>query len=185
MKILLISDNFTNEVFNSCLTYVKRELNTEQHEFEHINVDKEDLNYCIGCFSCWVKTPGVCIFKDLGAKIIKKYIHSDIAIFMTELNYGSYSVAIKRVLDRLIPISCPTFKKVNDEVHHEARYDKYPEFVVIGCDEKPSVQEINTIKSLADANAINYQKDGATTYICSKESDIKQIVDSLLIKMAN
>ena len=26
--------------------------------------DNESIHPCIGCFGCWLKTPGVCIIKD-------------------------------------------------------------------------------------------------------------------------
>ena len=33
-------------------------------EVEEIQVNRQDIHPCLGCFSCWSKTPGVCCIKD-------------------------------------------------------------------------------------------------------------------------
>jgi len=35
-------------------------------EIEDILIVSDDgtINKCIGCFGCWIKTPGVCVIKD-------------------------------------------------------------------------------------------------------------------------
>ena len=33
-------------------------------EVEVVELRKRKVNNCIGCFTCWTKTPGVCIHKD-------------------------------------------------------------------------------------------------------------------------
>ncbi len=30
----------------------------------HIIANDDSIHNCIGCFGCWIKTPGVCIIKD-------------------------------------------------------------------------------------------------------------------------
>ena len=33
-------------------------------EVETIHLRKKKINNCIGCYTCWTKTPGVCVHKD-------------------------------------------------------------------------------------------------------------------------
>ena len=33
-------------------------------EVEVINLHAKKINYCIGCYTCWTKTPGKCLHKD-------------------------------------------------------------------------------------------------------------------------
>lgn len=145
----------------------------------YYDMKKEKLNHCIGCFKCWIQTPGICTFNDAGRRIAKDFVQSDIVIFISPVKYGCYSAAIRRVMDRLLPDILPFFRNVNDELHHTPRYEKYPDFIIVGYGEEIPEFEIDTFKSLADANAINFMKDRAKTYVCRFEKDLDRIINSL------
>ena len=38
---------------------------------ETVELRNKKLATCIGCFGCWIKTPGECILKDEGREICK------------------------------------------------------------------------------------------------------------------
>ncbi len=179
MAILLISDNNHNSIIEKSVTKIKMLLDKGGYQYKHYEIANKKLNHCIGCFSCWLKTPGICIFNDIASEIAKDYVKSDVAIFISNIRYGTYSVPIRRVLDRQIPNILPFFEKVNNEIHHSSRYNNYPEFVVVGCGEDISDFEIETFKSLADANAINFKKEKAFVYVCRAVRDIDETVQSL------
>ena len=40
---------------------------------------------CLGCFGCWIKTPGKCIIEDDAKELTKKVISADLKIFVTLL----------------------------------------------------------------------------------------------------
>ena len=44
-------------------------------ETELVHLRKLDLRECIGCYTCWVRTPGKCIFheKDKMASLLEQY----------------------------------------------------------------------------------------------------------------
>ena len=44
------------------------------------------MKYCFGCYSCWTKTPGVCIHKDdMTKELYPKFLASDLTILATPL----------------------------------------------------------------------------------------------------
>lgn len=72
-----------------------------------IHIRQLDLNPCIGCYTCWVRTPGVCIYKDPMATIIEEYDQADLVIFGTPLYHFSMSGLMKTFIDRLLPRNEP------------------------------------------------------------------------------
>ena len=97
------------------------------------------LNPCIGCFNCWVKTPGKCIHRDAGTPILRAILNSDALIVFTPVVFGSYSSELKKGLERFLPILLPFFKKIHNEIHHVARYPFFPRLVGIGI--SPSLRK--------------------------------------------
>jgi len=63
-----------------------------------------EIASCLGCFGCWVKTPGICVINDEGRDIAKAVIQSNLIIFLTPVIFGGYSSELKKALDRLILI---------------------------------------------------------------------------------
>ena len=59
-------------------------------EIEMVNLRETTIKNCIGCFSCWTKTPGICIHKDdMSHHLFPKWLASDIVIYATPLyNYA-------------------------------------------------------------------------------------------------
>lgn len=128
MKLLVLNGNSdpTNNNFDRRLTELTEKLQDIGHDVELI--DTKDLNIisCTGCWSCWVKTPGECAFKDDTVKIRSDYIHSDLVIFASPLITGFVTARLKKIMDKLIPLLHPYIEIVDREFHHAGRYDKYP-----------------------------------------------------------
>lgn len=81
---------------------------------------------CIGCFDCWLKTPGLCSIHDDEAEVSRRYIAADYIIFASPLIMGYPSALLKNAMDRNICVVHPHLVEVDGEVHHKKRYDKYP-----------------------------------------------------------
>jgi multimeric flavodoxin WrbA len=136
------------------------------------DLHKEDAKPCIGCFNCWLKTPGQCVQKDISSHISKDMVNSDSLIYVTPLLYGSYSTAIKRVVDHILPLILPFFKMSHGEVHHVQRYAKRPKMIMIAYNETISDNEKETFISLAKANAVNMDIPKPQIYFCTNETEI-------------
>ena len=57
---------------------------------------------CIGCFGCWIKTPGSCVLPDSYQEMGKLLSRTSELILISRCCYGSYSPHVKNVLDRSI-----------------------------------------------------------------------------------
>ncbi len=73
-------------------------------EVETIYLKDKKINHCLGCFSCWVKTPGVCVHHDDMPEILEKVIAADMLVYATPLYCYSVTGMMKDFLDRNIPL---------------------------------------------------------------------------------
>jgi multimeric flavodoxin WrbA len=113
------------------------------------------LAHCLGCFDCWLKTPGVCVEADAGREIAKAIVRSDVTVFFTPVTFGGYSPELKKMVDRFVPIASPFFRMEHGEVHHPPRYAHLPRLMVVGVERHPNPHEAHIFKTLAGRNAIN------------------------------
>ncbi|MFO7460144.1 MAG: NAD(P)H-dependent oxidoreductase, partial [Desulfatiglandales bacterium] len=114
------------------------------------------IAHCIGCFGCWVKTPGECIHKDAGRQIAKEIINSHTVVLLSPVVFGGYSAALKHMVDRFIPLIHPNLMMRYGEIHHRPRYTAYPRMVGIGLQQEHDDKSAQVFKTLVGRNAINF-----------------------------
>lgn len=91
----------------------------------------KEIKPCVGCFGCWLKTPGECVIKD-GYNRMGALIHqADELVVMSKYTYGGFSSFVKNVFDRSISWVLPYFKIVDNEMHHKKRYPEDKKITVI------------------------------------------------------
>ncbi len=78
------------------------------------------IRKCIGCFSCWIKTPMHCILKD-GYQDMSTRVFGEEIIVISRCVYGGYSRFVKNVFDRSIGNGTPFFEIRNGELKHVIR----------------------------------------------------------------
>ena len=115
----------------------------------------EKLAYCLGCFECWMKTPGICRIEDAGRGVPASIIGSDLAIYLTPITFGGYSSELKKAVDRIICLISPFFKRIDGEVHHRPRYARYPALLGVGVLPAPHPAQEQIFDTLIGRNAIN------------------------------
>ena len=139
----------------------------------------DNIKGCLGCFNCWVKTPGRCIIEDSYTEMPKYILEGGTFVIITEIKYGCYTYFVKNVMDRSIGILLPFFQTVNGELHHTPRYSKSPKLVVIGYGDDITYDEEQTLKELVKGNAINLGCKDYKTYIIKNVSEAKTILADL------
>lgn len=93
------------------------------YELDLTNVTIKD---CIGCWNCWMKTPGRCVHKDLNT-FYAKYLEADKVIIFSKVTKGFISGNLKSLFDRMIPLFLPYIDVSTGESRHVPRYEKYPD----------------------------------------------------------
>jgi multimeric flavodoxin WrbA len=162
-----------NEVDDNSLDTVRKvlgdALEAKGIQANFITLNEHEIDHCVGCFGCWITTPGECVIKDYGQEVAKQVIQSDITIFLTPLSFGGYSSTMKKAVDRLIPLISPFFTKVRGEVHHEPRYDKYPHMIGLGVDDRKDPDAEKIFKMLIQRNAINFHSPGFSAKVFASD----------------
>ncbi len=141
------------------------------------------IGSCYGCFKCWVQTPGICIIDDVERDIAKEAIQSDLLIFLTQVTFGGYSSELKKAVDRLIPLIMPFFIKIDGEVHHKSRYERYPSLMGIGILPNEDKESEQLFKTLVNRNAINIHSPTHTAGVITSNQDkelIREKIKTLL-----
>ena len=156
MKVLILdgtksNNNESTKIFDLILEELKK-LNWD---ITSIVLEDKNINYCTGCFGCWVQTPGECVFKDYEENVVRNMVHSDLIIYLTPIMFGGYSSILKKALDRQIGRVLPYFMKIDGEVHHPKRYEKQQSLLSIGLLDKLDTEKEEIFKTLVARNAIN------------------------------
>ncbi len=95
-------------------------------EVEEIQVNQKEIHPCLGCFSCWNKTPGACCIQDDMQEVIRRLLWADITIWSFPLYYFTVPGGLKNLIDRQLPMVQPFM--VENEAQtgsgsHPSRYD--------------------------------------------------------------
>ena len=117
--------------------------------------DNKKIKNCMGCFECWVKTPGKCKIRDGYENLGKLYSEVEHVTIISECFYGSYSPFVKNVLDRTIPYLLPFFKFKNKEMHHITRSKTKFDLNVYFYGKNLSSKEKIAAKEIVKANSVN------------------------------
>ena len=109
---------------------------------------------CQGCFKCWTKHPASCAMKDVLHQACRVLGTSDDLTIITENRYGSYSQAVKNILDRSIATSTPFSTYRKGQMHHTLRSGKRNRLHLIVYGSLTDAEK-NTWQLMAERNAIN------------------------------
>lgn len=95
-------------------------------EIFEIDLTQADIKPCLGCFSCWNKTPGKCCINDYMQTVLQKMLWADITIWSFPLYYYNVPGKLKTLIDRQLPLVLPFMTERTDQVgngSHASRYD--------------------------------------------------------------
>ena len=82
---------------------------------------KLKIKPCQGCFSCWVKTPGICIQRDDMDMLRPKIGEADVLVLATPVYVDGMTGPLKNLIDRIIPNAQPFFEMRNGHIRHPGR----------------------------------------------------------------
>jgi multimeric flavodoxin WrbA len=171
LKALVLNGSENEEsTVNTVSDYLVDFLRINDHKVDVMVLRNEKIAPCLGCFGCWLKTPGECIINDVGRDLPRKVIQSDMVFLLTPVTFGMYSHELKKALDRVpCPVLLPFFKNINGEIHHAKRYDKYPTLVAVGVLPNPDSESESTFTTLVERNGINLHTKAISNIVYSSD----------------
>ena len=156
-KVVILDGAGTGDTdLSPILGVLSRTLEADGAQVETFPLREMKIAHCLGCFNCWIKTPGICVEADAGREIAKAFVQSDVAVFFTPVTFGGYSPALKKMVDRFVQNASPFFGMDHGEVHHPPRYGHLPRLMMVGVQRHPNAHEAHIFKTLAGRNAINF-----------------------------
>ncbi len=151
-------------------------LNVKEDSSSRIIYNNGNIRHCIGCFGCWVKTPGQCVIKDGYENVGELLSRCDELIIISECTYGGFSVFVKNVLDRAISYVSPYFTMRNNEMHHKRRYENIINISVYFYGENITQSEKETAGELVLANATNFDAKVKGVLFFASADEVKAVV---------
>ena len=153
-------------------------------QVEVFSLREMKLAHCIGCFGCWLETPGICRYGEAdGRAILQAVIESDTIILFTPVVFGGYSSQLKQIVDRFASLLLPYLRSYHGEVHHVPRYAHFPRWVAIGVQHQLNAEEAALFKLVVGRNAINFHASSYAAEVVRSTDDpdsLREVFGSLL-----
>lgn len=139
--------------------------------------DNGTIKRCIGCFGCWVKTPGQCVLSDDYQKLGEMFAQTDEIVIISHCSFGGYSSFVKNVMERSISYMLPYFEVRGGEMHHKARYKNHHIHMrVYFYGEQITEAEKEVARKLVKANAANFQGNAEEAVFVTKPEKLREVI---------
>ena len=93
---------------------------------ELVHLGKLQIKPCLGCFLCWVKTPGKCVQKDDVSALLERFLQADLVVFGTPLYHYHMSGLMKNFIDRTLPTFEPWLVEDPNNPDRSGHPERYP-----------------------------------------------------------
>ncbi len=160
MKVTILNGALSKGRLDDYTVELAKTLRVEGHSVNILTLRDMDIAGCLGCFGCWVKTPGRCINPDDSEIVCRGTIQSDFIVYASPVIMGFLSSPLKFALDRTIPLIMPYTRAYKGETHHVMRYSNS---LSVGYLLEPTAdtdeEDLDIIKSIAERNNYNYESE--------------------------
>lgn len=91
-------------------------------EVRMVHLRDKQVRHCIGCFTCWTKTPGTCVHKDdMTNELLPEWLASDLCVYATPLYHFTVNADMKNFIERTLPNLEPFFVERGGKTTHPMR----------------------------------------------------------------
>ena len=148
MKILAIQGSPRPKASNTeiLLKEFLKGAQSQGAETQTIYLKDKDIHSCVGCYTCWAKTPGVCVFKDDMPELLEKVRDCDILVYATPLYNFNMTSLMKAFQERLLPLLDPHLIKSGDAYRHPQRYEVNRKMVIISTCGFPEISHFDGLR---------------------------------------
>ena len=115
-------------------------------EVETVSLREKNIKSCIGCFTCWTKTPGRCLHKDdMTEELFPKWLEAALVVYATPLYYHTMNGAMSTFRERTLPAIQPFFEQGDDGKAFHPLRNKVPAAVWLSVCGLPDESEFDTL----------------------------------------
>ncbi len=101
MKAVIISDGEArSELSESLKAGIVDALVAGGNEVCSVELERDTVAPCLGCFRCATSHPGECVNRDTVAELRKDARNTGLTVFVTPVVFGQASSAVKNAVDR-------------------------------------------------------------------------------------
>ncbi len=150
MKVLAINSSPRSESQSKTslmLSHLVQGMREAGAEVETVELRRKEVKNCIGCFTCWSKTPGVCVHNDdMTNELFPKWLATDIVVYATPLYHYTVTASMKAFIERTLPILEPYMVRKGESTGHPFRH-KAPKVVVLSVAGFPEMKIFDQLSS--------------------------------------
>ena len=155
--------------FDQYVADLRAALAAAGHDVTDVCLRDLEISGCKGCWGCWVNTPGECVHHDDRAIVARAVMGSDLTLLASPMHMGFVSSLLKRAADTLIPLVHPYVVLEGGEMHHRARYARYPLLgLLLGPRPDTDAEDIDITRAMWTRTARNLKSHLALTAITSE-----------------
>jgi len=158
MKITILNGNPQPGGLDSYLSDLATALHGSGHSVIRLDLRDLPLRPCIGCWGCWVKTPGECVTRDASLEMDQAVINADFVLWAAPLKMGFPAELLKRAQDKHLPLIHPYMVVDQGEAHHLKRYERYPRLGLL-LEKEPSTDasDLQIVTDIYCRTALNFK----------------------------
>jgi NAD(P)H-dependent FMN reductase len=159
MNITILNGNPTSTPFDAVLAELGARLQAEGHSLTRFDLRDLSLRYCIGCWGCWVKTPGQCSNGDATCLAMDRaVINADFVLWAAPLKMGFPSSLLKMALDKHLPLIHPYTLVDQGEAHHRKRYAQSPRVgLLLEKEAGTDARDLQIVSDIFCRTALNFK----------------------------
>lgn len=183
MKITILNGSPAEHEFalDAYLLRLQKNIIAKGHTCENLILRDLDADFCTGCWACWVKTPGLCVFKDDSHDVCRAVINADFVLFASPVIMGFFSGVMKKFMDKLIPLVHPYVTVDRGEAHHWRRYKRrdYPLCgLLLEKTPETDVEDLEIIQAIHNRTMLNLKTKNVLTML--SDQPVEEVADAIL-----
>jgi multimeric flavodoxin WrbA len=98
---------------------------------ETLYLKNYEIKHCLGCYACWIKTPGRCVQQDdMSEMLFDRYLKSDLVVLASPIYHGTMNARLKLFVERTLPMMDP-LKEAPEAGGVPHRFEKMPRVVTL------------------------------------------------------
>lgn len=158
MNVTILNGSTAPGTLDAYLAQLKQALQAQGHAVRQLDLRDLTLRYCVGCWGCWVKTPGECTARDASLEMDEAVINADYVLWAAPLRMGFPSELLKRANDKHLPLIHPYMEMVEGEIHHLRRYPHSPRLgLLLEKEASTDERDLQIVADIYSRTALNFK----------------------------